>query len=156
MSQATERPPEEWKIGDEGPLRTAILFLDLVSSSEFGSVLGLHEYSRYVDWFHHLAAEQTEYMFITALKSKYLRGVHYEVKLVGDELAVFLHSDNASDNVYQLICLAIVLKCGWLGAPFNAARLEEGLSTAELAAGVSLGMVWARRTETGFEKRGFA
>jgi class 3 adenylate cyclase len=153
---STQRNPALWQEGDTGPFETAVLFVDLVSSSEFGSVMGLRDYADYVESFTDLCIAQAKHLFENVLGGKYQAGVHVELEAVGDEFAVFLHTGNAANDVYQLLCLAIALKCGWLGTPQNKARLDAGLATAELAAGIHLGKVWARRTATGFHKRGFA
>src|SRR6476659_6090198 len=98
--QPSSRPPE----GGEGALETAVLFMDLVASSEFASVLGLEEYAKYVDSFEQLCREQCAYFFEVVHKSKGWReGRDYEFQFVGDELVVFMHTDNARQNVYQLL-----------------------------------------------------
>jgi class 3 adenylate cyclase len=150
------RDPGEWRTGDEGVLETAVLFVDLVSSCEFASVMGLREYAGYVESFQHVCVEQTRHLFGTVLGPRFQPGTHFEYETIGDELAVFLHSGNPANDVYQLLCLAIAIKCGWLGMPQNRARMERGLAAAELAAGIHLGQVWARKTDAGFHKRGFA
>ena len=148
------RPPD----GEEGPLETAVLFVDLVASSEFASVLGLKEYAEYVDSFEQLCREQCTYFFEKFQKKQnWSRGRDYDWQFVGDELVVFLHTDNPRQNIYQLLALAITLKCGWLGTKLNAHRLEAGAPSAELAAGIHIGNVWARfDPRTGYKKRGFA
>ncbi len=148
------RPPD----GEEGRLETAVLFVDLVASSEFASVLGLEEYAQYVDSFEHLCRKQCTYFFETFQKKQnWSRGRDYDWQFVGDELVVFLHTDNPRQNIYQLLTLAITLKCGWLGTPLNARRLESGAPSAELAAGLHIGNVWARHDpQSGYKKRGFA
>ena len=157
MPEENKNPSrKEWTVGESGPLDVAVLFVDLVNSSDFAGVMGLREYAEYVDSFHRLCREQCEFFF-EIWKDKYAPGgLDYEIQVVGDEMAVFLHSDKPADDVFQLICLAVTLKCGWLGAPLNAERIEAGLSTTELAAGLHCGRIWARRTDTGFDKTGFA
>lgn len=147
----------------DGPQDVAILFVDLVGSSEFASVLGLREYAQYVDSFEHLCRRQCRYHFETYLKGNYQEGRDYEFRTLGDELVVYLHTGYPHNDVYQLICLAIVLKCGWLGMPLNAARIAGGNSSAELAAGIHCGKVWATRQNgrsdecvQSFHRRGFA
>lgn len=138
-------------------LDTAVLFVDLVSSSDFASVMGLREYAEYVDAFHHLCYEQCRFFFEELHKGMYAPdGLDYEVKVVGDEMVVFLNSDKPANDVYQLICLAVTLKCGWLGLPVNKARMESGMSCSGLAAGINAGQIWATRTESGFDRSGFA
>ena len=116
--------------------------------------MGLREYAGYIESFRDLWTQQCGHLFGHVLGGKYRRGLHYEYESAGDELVVFLHTGNPANDIYQLLCLAIALKCGWLGAPANEARLKAGLASTELAAGVHLGKVWARRTESGFDKWG--
>lgn len=83
-------------------------------------------------------------------------GRHYEFAVAGDELRVFLHSEKPHDDVYQLVCLAVALKCAWLGAAQNAERVASGRPSFELAVGIHSGPVWATRRAEGFELSGFA
>lgn len=55
---AAQRPDSEG-----GPLDVAILFVDLVSSTEFASVMGLREYADYVESFYRLCVEQCRHFF---------------------------------------------------------------------------------------------
>src|SRR5947199_209817 len=64
--------------------------------------------------------------------------------------------DNARQNISQLLALAITLKCGWLGTPLNANRVQGGAPSAELAAGIHIGSVWAKFTGGTYKRRGFA
>jgi len=141
---------------EDGPLDLAVLFVDLIGSSEFASVLGLREYAQYVDSFEAVCREQCRHYFEVYLEGKYQYGRDYELQAIGDELVVFMHTGKPRNDVYQLLCLAIALKCGWLGVPLNAQRIASGMASAELAAGVHFGKVWARRTDAGYHKRGFA
>jgi class 3 adenylate cyclase len=158
MTESSAHPPKtEWTVGQSGPLDTATLFVDLVSSSDFASVMGLREYAEYVGEFHQLCYEQCRFFFDGVHKGLYApNGLDYEVKVVGDEMVVFLHTNKPANDVYQLICLAVTLKCGWVGLPVNRGRLEAGLSCSELAAGINAGLIWATRTATGFDRSGFA
>lgn len=147
------RPPAQWKEGESGPLHVSVLFVDLVSSSDFASVMSLEAYAQYVSAFHDLCRRQTRFFFQTLSKTE---PVDYSIQMVGDEMVVFLHTDNPPNDVYLLICLAVTLKCGWLGSPLNAERLLSGLSSTGLASGINSGPVWAIRTSEGFTKCGFA
>jgi class 3 adenylate cyclase len=130
----------------EGAAReTAVLFLDLVSSSEFASVLSLREYARYVDSFEVTCREQVNHFFDVVHSGKYKEEEHFQSRFVGDELAVFLSTGKPANDVYQLICLAIAIKCAWLGTQLNAERIASGMASAELAAGVHVGPVWTSR-----------
>lgn len=138
------------------PLNTAVLFVDLVSSSEFASVLGLREYAEFVESFADLCVTQCRHFFQTVFKGRYVEGRDYSVRQLGDELIVYLHSGKSSNDVYQLICLAVALKCGWLCIPQNIERNLRGAPSTELAAGIHYGPVWSWKTEQGMRLEGFA
>ncbi len=147
-----------WEIGDSGELHTSILFVDLVSSTDLAAAVGLEEFASFGRAFRATCLEQCRYFFESRTRKRgYERdGRHYEFRVEGDELVVFLHTDRPHDDVYQLICLAIALKCAWLGVAPNAARLASGRPTFEIAAGIHSGPVWATRTDLGFDRSGFA
>lgn len=147
----------DWTIGQSGPLHVSVLFMDLVSSTDVASVTDLERYAEFSRAFQSTCREQCQYYLAERSKDKYRSdGTHYLVEVIGDELAVFLHTEKPHDDVYQLICLAISLKCAWLGTPLNASRVESGRPSFELAAGIHSGPVWATRTADGFERSGFA
>src|SRR3990172_6949689 len=143
-------------IREAGPLDTAILFVDLVSSSEFASVLGLHEYADYLDSFQRACLSQCRHFFDTVHAGKYREGFDYEIRFIGDELVVYLHTDRTGNDIYQLVCLAISLKCAWLASPKNVERFQSRMGTVDIACGVHFGTVWASPHAKGLEKRGFA
>lgn len=146
-----------WKRGDSGPLHTAVLFVDLVHSTDLASVMGLEEYASFSRSFRSTCLEQSHYFFEDRRKGKYATdGRHYAVETTGDEFVVLLHTDRPHDDLYQLVRLALALKCAWLGVPLNAERVASGRPTHELAAGIHSGPVWATRTESGFDHTGFA
>ncbi|MDZ4814952.1 MAG: hypothetical protein SGI71_01635 [Verrucomicrobiota bacterium] len=134
----------------------AVLFVDLVDSSVYASVLGLEQYAQYVDSFGEIVRRQTAYLFEKALGGKYRKGFDYNFEYLGDQLVVFLHSGNGPNDVYQLAVLAITLKCAWLAAPLNRERMKRLAPTSELAAGINYGQVWARKKESGYDLCGYA
>ena len=69
-SGTTDRAPAQGSQTWEGPLDTAIMFVDLVDSSVFASVLGLKEYSDYVESFHNVVRVQCDHFFEHCLKGK--------------------------------------------------------------------------------------
>ena len=69
-----QAPQADWPVGKEGPLDVSVLFIDLVSSSEFASIMGLREYSEYVETFHRLCIEQCRYYFEEFLGGEYRAG----------------------------------------------------------------------------------
>src|SRR5688572_1051264 len=148
--------PHDPSSSDTRQLQTAILFVDLVSTSEFASVLSLDDYAAYVDSFEATCLEQVRHFFDHVHGGKYRRPEHYHVTFLGDEMAVFLHTGKPANDAYQLICLAIALKCGWLGSPLNVERLSDGRSTVDLAAGIHVGPVRATTRDGQPVMRGFA
>jgi len=120
--------------------------------------MGLEEFATFARAFRAMCRDQCRFFFESGGRGRrYVHdGRHYHIETTGDELAVFLHTDRPHDDVYQLVCLAIALKCAWLGVRPNAARIPTGRPTVELAAGIHSGPVWASRHGAGFEKSGFA
>ncbi len=145
-----------WATEAEGPLNVAILFVDLVDSSLFASILPLDEYAAHLRSFRAICERQVRHFFEVVLQAKFKRGPEYDYQQTGDELVVTLHSDKPSNDVYLLTVLAVTLKCAWLAAPHNVERLGRGLSTCELAVGINFGAVWARRMGNGFSLSGYA
>ena len=145
-----------WKVSDKGVLNTAILFVDLVDSSVFASILGLQEYAAHVESFSSICERQVHHFFKVFLNGKYRRGPDYDFENVGDELAVFLHTGNDPNDVYLLSVLAITLKCAWLVAPLNLQRIERKLQTCDIAVGINFGAVWAKRRNRRYDLTGYA
>ncbi|MDA0813245.1 MAG: adenylate/guanylate cyclase domain-containing protein [Verrucomicrobia bacterium] len=148
--------PDDTPQGWEGPLDTAIMFVDLVDSSAFSSVLGLKEYADYVNTFHSVVHRQCEHFFQRYLHGKYRQGQDYQYSILGDELVFFMHSGRSANDVYLLATLGITLKAAWLSSPVNRERITRRAAAAEIAVGINFGQVWARRTESGFERQGYA
>lgn len=142
--------------GNEIELDASILFIDLVDSSVFASVLDLTSYASYMRTFRDLCIHQCEYFFDSFLKSRYNRGEEYEVNCIGDELVVFLHTGNPDNDVYLLTILAVSIKCAWLGAPFNAQRLQRRTVSSEAAAGINFGKILIRKEGGSIQRYGYA
>ena len=156
VSQATwQIAGRSWELGDRGPLHVAVLFADMVSSTEFASVLTLEDYAALGETFE-TTCRETCLSFFGAKPEKFLPEQAYSFQVIGDELVVFLHTDRPHDDVYQLVCLSIALKTAWLGVPHNAERIASGRPSCELAVGVHSGPVWATRGADGFRLSGFA
>lgn len=141
---------------DEGPRDVAVLFVDLVDSSAFASVLGLREYAEFLHAFHRTCLRQCAYFFETYLGGKYRAGEHYSAHIAGDELLVIMHTEKSYNDVYQLACLAVMLKAAWLAAPLNLERIRHSTPAAELSAGLHHGPVWARWNGSGYAYNGYA
>lgn len=134
----------------------SILFVDLVNSSVFSSVLGVEEYAMYVESFQEVCIRQCRFFFEEHLQGKYQAGLHYRFDAVGDELVVFLYTGRPANDVYLLTMLALAIKSAWLGAPFNTFRLENRASSSELACGINFGKVWCKDGPKGRNLIGYA
>jgi class 3 adenylate cyclase len=137
-------------------METAVMFVDLISSSEFSSILSLKDYADYVATFEDVCTRQCEFFFHEYNRNEFKKGRHWEMTLLGDELVVFFHSDTPENDVYQMISLAVSLKCAWLASRVNVERIKQGAPSAELAIGIHAGRVWAVPDGAGFHLRGFA
>ena len=155
-SGTADKAPAQGSQAWEGPLDTAIMFVDLVDSSVFASVLGLKEYSDYVESFHNVVRVQCDHFFEHCLKGKYEKGRDYEYYVMGDQLVFFMHTAKPSNDVYVLTTLGITLKAAWVASPFNRERVERRSAAAEIAIGINFGTVWAKRLESGYETHGYA
>ena len=112
--------------GESAPLHVAILFVDLVSSTDLASVMGLEEYAELSRSFATTCLGQCRHFFAVHHVDRYAHdGRHYSYGVTGDELLVLLHSNRSHDDVYQLACLALALKCAWLGEIGRASWRER-------------------------------
>lgn len=135
---------------------TGILFMDLVDSSVFASVLELREYAAYLDSFQKICLNQCRYFFETFLEGKYSEGRDYCARIIGDELLVFVHTGKAHNDVYLLACLAATLKAAWLAAPLNQLRTLRRQPVSQISGGIHYGLVWAQEHANGYEFSGYA
>ncbi len=130
-------------------LDVGILFVDLVDSSVFASVMDLHGYAGFIDSFHRTCVEETRYFFGDYLEGRYQEGRDYQFGVLGDEFVVYLHTGRAHNDIYLLTCLAVMLKAVWLAAPTNVARVARRTAPAELSCGIHFGPVWAVPRQNG-------
>lgn len=135
---------------------TAILFMDLVDSSVFASVLELREYAAYLDSFRNICLSQCRYFFEKFLEGKYSEGPEYSARIIGDELLVYVHTGKAHNDVYLLACLASTLKAAWLAAPLNQLRTSRRQPVSQISGGIHYGLVWAHPHGRGYDFSGYA
>lgn len=139
-----------------GEFEAGILFMDLVDSSVFASVLGLREYADHLESFHRICLSQCRHFFGVFLEGKYAQGPDYSARIIGDELLVFIHTGRAHNDVYLLSCLAATVKAAWLAAPFNQQRTSGRLPVSQISGGIHYGPVWAKPNDTGYDFTGYA
>lgn len=128
-------------------MEVGILFMDLIDSSVFASVLDPRQYAALIDSFHRTCIDQCRHFFNGFLEGRYLEGRDYSARISGDELLVFLHSGRPHNDVYLLTCLAATLKVAWLAAPLNRRRVARRQPVSQLSGGhpLGIGMGQARR-----------
>jgi class 3 adenylate cyclase len=137
-------------------LEVGILFMDLIDSSVFASVLDLRRYAALLDSFHRTCIGQCRHFFDGFLEAKYHEGRDYSARIIGDELLVFLHSGRPHNDVYLLACLAATLKAAWLAAPLNRRRVARHQPVSQLSGGIHWGPVWAKPAGDRFDYAGYA
>lgn len=137
-------------------METGILFMDLVDSSVFASVLGLKEYADHLDSFHRICLSQCRYFFNGFLEGKYVEGRDYRARIIGDELLVYIHTGRSHNDVYLLACLAATLKAAWLAAPMNQMRIARKQSVSQISGGIHFGQIWSSPLENGYDYCGYA
>ena len=142
--------------GDAGPIEAAVLFVDLVNSSVFASVLGLKEYADYLGSFHEMCISQCAHFFDVFLEGRYRQGRDYRASIIGDELLVTMYTGKGHNDVYLLTCLAAVLKAAWLVSPANIERLQRKTPVGEISGGIHHGPVWAVPADNGYDFAGYA
>lgn len=119
---------------------SAILFADLVGSSDFAGVLSLLDYAGLIEAFERVCLKQCDYFFHHFQRDRIVPE-DFRYDFVGDQLVVFLHTGKSANDVYQLACLAQALKCAWLGVPFNQERIISGRPAVEMGIGIHFGPI---------------
>jgi class 3 adenylate cyclase len=137
-------------------MEAGILFMDLVDSSVFASVLGLREYADHLDSFHQICLNQCRHFFGGFLEGGYAEGKDYSARIIGDELLVYVHTGRSHNDVYLLACLAATLKAAWLAAPMNQMRIARKQQVSQVSGGIHHGPVWAKAAGNGYEFCGYA
>lgn len=137
-------------------LEVGILFMDLIDSSVFASVLDPRHYAALIDSFHRTCMDQCRHFFNGFLEGRYVEGRDYSASIIGDELLVFLHSGRPHNDVYLLACLAATIKAAWLAAPLNRRRVARRQPVSQLSGGIHWGSVWAKPVGDRYEYAGYA
>jgi class 3 adenylate cyclase len=157
MFEAPQSKPKQPRIPSKGgEMETGILFMDLVDSSVFASVLGLREYADHLESFHRICLSQCSYFFKGFLEGKYVEGRDYSARITGDELLVYIHTGRPHNDVYLLACLSATLKAAWLGAPMNQLRTARKQAVSQISGGIHFGPVWAKPMGNGYDFSGYA
>jgi class 3 adenylate cyclase len=116
-----------------------ILFADLMDSTEMAKNLTLHEYDDMLVNF-----QSTLFEVVSDHLKQYGyagNGVDAEWSVVGDELRVFLYSEETRYDVRNALLIATKVKLAWLTSDFNQRILREGRLVSRVGAGINCGDV---------------
>jgi tetratricopeptide (TPR) repeat protein len=109
-----------------------ILFVDIMDSMELANYWSDKKYNDFLNEFQWTMLSQIE------LEGK--RGIT-DIKIVGDELAVFYSSKNITEDIVRAIDLANALKIRWYVSHTNIKRVKEGKKIIDLGVGINTGSV---------------
>jgi class 3 adenylate cyclase len=116
-----------------------ILFADLMNSTELAKNLTLLEYDDMLADF-----QNTMYEVVSHHLDYYDyegTGVDSEWSISGDELRVFLYSENMDYDIRNALLIATKIKVAWLASAFNQKVLAEGRMVSRIGVGINCGKV---------------
>ncbi len=116
-----------------------ILFADLMNSTELAKNLTLLEYDDMLADF-----QNTMYEVVSHHLDHFGyegAGVDSEWSISGDELRVFLYSDQMDFDIQNSLLIATKIKLAWLASGFNQKVLHEGRIVSRIGVGINCGKV---------------
>ena len=116
-----------------------ILFADLMNSTELAKNLKLMEYDDMLADF-----QNTMFEVVSHHLDHYGyegAGVDSEWSISGDELRVFLYSENMDFDIRNSLLIATKIKLAWLASAFNQKVLDEGRMVSRIGVGINCGKV---------------
>jgi class 3 adenylate cyclase len=119
--------------------QATILFADLMNSTELAKNLTLQEYDDMLVDF-----QNTMYDVVSHHLEYYDyggAGVDSEWSISGDELRVFLYSENVDFDIRNALLIATKIKLAWLSSTFNQKVLSEGRLVSRIGVGINCGKV---------------
>ena len=131
----------------------AILFADIMNSSEYANVMSTTNYHLFIiKSLKEICADEEAYFCGTSPQYKPLPNhptkeqleqtdYNCQFRAVGDEIRVFLYSGNEDADTNYLAEIAIRLKLRWLFCEFNKTRVKQNKPPEELAIGINTGPV---------------
>jgi tetratricopeptide (TPR) repeat protein len=109
-----------------------ILFVDIMDSMELANYWSDKKYNDFLNEFQWMMLAQIELVG---------KGGITDVKIVGDELAVFYSSEDIAADIVRAINLANELKIRWYSSDTNLKRIKEGKKIIDLGVGINTGSV---------------
>jgi class 3 adenylate cyclase len=116
-----------------------ILFADLMNSTELAKNLTLLEYDdMLVDFQNTMFEVVSHHLDYFGYEGE---GVDSEWSISGDELRVFLYTDNMDLDIRSALILATKIKLAWLSSAFNQRVLNEQRLVSRIGVGINCGKV---------------
>jgi len=116
-----------------------ILFADLMNSTELAKNLTLLEYDdMLVDFQNTMFEVVSHHLDYFGYEGQ---GVDSEWSISGDELRVFLYSDNMDFDIRSALLIATKIKLAWLSSAFNQRVLSEQRLVSRIGVGINCGKV---------------
>ena len=116
-----------------------ILFADLMNSTELAKNLTLLEYDdMLVDFQNTMFEVVSHHLEYFGYEGE---GVDSEWSISGDELRVFLYTDNMDFDIRSALLIATKIKLAWLASAFNQKVLREQRLVSRIGVGVNCGKV---------------
>jgi len=116
-----------------------ILFADLMNSTELAKNLTLLEYDdmlvNFQNTMFEVVSHHLDYFGYEG------SGIDSEWSIVGDELRVFLYSDNMDFDIRNALLIAAKIKLAWLASAFNQRVLNEQRLVSRIGVGINCGKV---------------
>ncbi len=116
-----------------------ILFADLMNSTELAKNLTLLEYDdMLVDFQNTMFEVVSHHLDYFGYEGE---GVDSEWSISGDELRVFLYTDNMDFDIRSALLIATKIKLAWLSSAFNQRVLSEQRLVSRIGVGINCGKV---------------
>jgi class 3 adenylate cyclase len=116
-----------------------ILFADLMNSTELAKNLTLLEYDdMLVDFQNTMFEVVSHHLEYFGYEGE---GVDSEWSISGDELRVFLYTDNMDFDIRSALLIATKIKLAWLSSAFNQRVLSEQRLVSRIGVGINCGKV---------------
>ena len=116
-----------------------ILFADLMNSTELAKNLTLQEYDdmlgAFQDTMFEVVSHHLDYFGYKG------NGIDSEWSISGDELRVFLYSENMDFDIRNVLLIATKIKLAWLSSNFNQRVLREQRLVSRIGVGINCGRV---------------
>lgn len=116
-----------------------ILFADLMNSTELAKNLTLLEYDdMLVDFQNTMFEVVSHHLDYFGYEGS---GIDSEWSISGDELRVFLYSENIDFDIRNALLIATKIKLAWLSSAFNQRVLSEQRLVSRIGVGINCGKV---------------